>query len=134
MSCLSSGLVVFKRPSRTPLALNMGPVVNRKKAGAPPIKDNPKLTPGKLPVHKETKKKVVYDRVIVFDFSPTADQGYIYSLSKAQTEHSGITDKELNCDLFRLRNREQKRLLSIWSPPHQHLLLTKVDSRKYPHV
>ena len=96
----------------------------------PPIKSNPKLQPGKLQVDKESKRKVLYDRVIVFDFSPTPDYGFIYSLTKAQTAESGITEKELNVDVFRLRNREVKRLLKVWSPSHHHLVLTKVDSRK----
>ncbi len=105
---------------------------NRRRMGQfPAIKPNPKLTPGKPPVDKDSKKKVVYDRVIVFDFSPTPDYGFIYSLTRAQTAESGITDQELNVDIFRLRNRESKRLLNIWSPPHHHMVLTKVDSRKY---
>ena len=101
-----------------------------KRKSAFPPKDNPKLTPGQEKVQKESKKKVVYDRVIVFDFAPTPDYGFVYSLSKAQTEKSGVTDKELNHDVFRLRNREQRRQLNIWSPPHNHLLIAKVDSRE----
>ena len=79
---------------------------------------------------QEEKKKVKYDRIIVFDFTPTGGTNYVYALSKPQTDKCGITQKELNEDLFRLRNREQRRFLTIWDPPHNHLVVAKVDSRK----
>ncbi len=107
------------------------PAADKKRASFPPkIKDNPKITPGTKPVAKESKKRVVYDRIVVFDFTPLASGNYIYSLSKAQTMTSGITNKELNEDIFRLSSRELKRTLNIWDPPHSHLLFAKVDSRK----
>ncbi len=95
------------------------------------MKDAPKLTPGKPPQDKTDKCKVLYDRIIVFDFTPKGSIGYIYGLNKAQTAASGVTNKELNIDIFRFRNREQRRFLNIWDPPHNHLVLVKVDSRKY---
>ncbi len=111
------------------------PGVSKKRPSFPPmIKDNPKITPGRVPKDKsaaESKKKVIYDRVIVFDFVPLANGNYVYSLSKAQTEMSGFTDKELNEDILRLSNREKKRSLNIFDPPHSHLLVAKVDARKY---